>query len=256
MAEWLYGRHAVEEALRAGRRKFHRVLLAEAPGSDKGSAARYGDIERMARERRIPVENVPNQRLDALSRAGHHHQGVVAEASAFPYTPLQRAAEMCREAGSEAIVLFLDSIQDPQNFGTLLRAAEAAGVTAVVMMERRQVEVTPAVSNASAGAVEHLEVCQVNNLARAIDTLKEAGLWVYALQAEPGATIYTSADLTGPLGLVVGSEGQGVGRLVRERCDGVIALPMRGSVESLNAAVAGSIALYEALRQREVKRKT
>jgi 23S rRNA (guanosine2251-2'-O)-methyltransferase len=251
MAEWLYGRHAVEEALKVGKRKVHRVLLAAPAASEKGQhAPRFTEIERITRAQKVPLETVPAQRLEAVSRAGHHHQGVVAEVSSFPYTPLPAVAELCRAAGNGAIVLFLDSIQDPQNFGTLLRTADAVGVTAVVMLERRQVEVTPSVSNASAGAVEHLQVCQANNLARAIDTLKEAGLWVYALQAEPGATLYTSADLRGPLGLVVGSEGQGVGRLVRERCDGAIALPMRGSVESLNASVAGSIALYEALRQR------
>jgi 23S rRNA (guanosine2251-2'-O)-methyltransferase len=148
-------------------------------------------------------------------------------------------------------VLVLDSIQDPQNFGTLLRSAEAVGVTAVVMLDRRQVEVTPAVVNSSAGAVEHLQICLANNLSRAIESLQDAGLWVYALQTEQGGAVrYTTADLSGPVGLVVGAEGQGVGRLVRERCDGAIAIPMVGKVESLNAAVAGSIVLYEVLRQR------
>ena len=120
----------------------------------------------------------------------------------------------------------------------------------MVILDRRQVEVTPAVSNASAGAVEHLRVCLANNLSRAIDELKETGMWVYALQAERGAQTYTQADFRGALGLVVGSEGRGVGRLVRERCDGALAIPMRGKIESLNAAVAGSVVLYEALRQR------
>ena len=253
MSEWLYGRHAVEEALRAGRRRIARVLVAEGgkrqrPGEQ--GMGRLGGIEETARAARIPVERVPGARLDALTRVGHHHQGVVAEATPFPYTPLPEVVGLCREAGARALVLVLDSIQDPQNFGSLLRSAEAVGVTAVVMLDRRQVEVTPAVVNASAGAVEHLHVCLANNLPRAIGELQEAGLWVYALQDEPGATLYTEADLRGSVGLVVGSEGQGVGRLVRERCDGAIALPMRGKVESLNAAVAGSIALYEALRQR------
>lgn len=257
MAEWLYGRHAVEEALRARRRKVHRVLLADTArggkgraGQDDSAVGRLAEIERLARAAEVAVERAPTARLDIVSRAGHHHQGAAAEVSSFPYTSLPDAVKMCREARSDALVLFLDTIQDPQNFGTLLRSAEAAGVTAVVMLDRRQVEVTAAVSNASAGAVEHLQVCRVNNLPRAIEALQEAGLWVYALQAEPGASLYTSTDLRGPIGLVVGSEGQGVGRLVRERCDAAIQLPMRGSVESLNAAVAGSIALYEVLRQR------
>jgi 23S rRNA (guanosine2251-2'-O)-methyltransferase len=252
MAEWLYGRHAVEEALRAGRRKVFRVLLSEgAKGQKPGEhAGRLGEIERAARAAGAQIERVAPARLDALARVGHHHQGVGAEVSPFKYASVSEVVELCKKAGPEALALVLDSIQDPQNFGTLLRSAEAAGVTAVVMLDRRQVEVTPAVVNASAGAVEHLQVCLANNLSRAIDGLKEVGLWVYALQAEPGATPFSAADLRGALGLVVGSEGQGVGRLVRERCDGAIALPMRGKVESLNAAVAGSIVLYEALRQR------
>jgi 23S rRNA (guanosine2251-2'-O)-methyltransferase len=256
MSEWLYGRHAVEEALKAGRRKVARVLLAEGgkgqrPGEQ--NKGRFGGIEEAARAARVAVERVPVGRLDALVRVGHHHQGVAAEVSPFPYTPLPDLVRLCREAGPGALALVLDSIQDPQNFGTLLRSAEAVGVTGVVMLDRRQVEVTPAVVNASAGAVEHLQVCLANNLARAIGELQEAGLWVYALQDEPEAALYGEADLRGPVGLVVGSEGQGIGRLVRERCDGAIALPMRGKVESLNAAVAGSIALYEVLRQRTGK---
>lgn len=251
MAEWLYGRHAVEETLRAGRRKVLRVLLSEGGRGAKGSPDDpLARIEAEARRQRIPLERVPPARLDALTRVGQHHQGVAAEVSGYPYSTLAEVVAMCREAGPNALVLLLDSIQDPQNFGTLLRSAEAVGVTAVVMLERRQVEVTAAVVNASAGAVEHLTVCQTNNLPRGIEALQEAGLWVYALQSEPGAVPFTMSDLKGPLGLVVGSEGSGVGRLVRERCDGALEIPMRGKIEALNAAVAGSIVLYEALRQR------
>jgi 23S rRNA (guanosine2251-2'-O)-methyltransferase len=181
---------------------------------------------------------------------GHHHQGLAAEVSPFPYISLAETVELCESVGNEALVLVLDALQDPQNFGTLLRTAEAVGVTAIVMLDRRQVEVTPAVSNASSGAVEHLRICLANNLTRAIDDLKGAGLWVYALQAEENAKPYTAADLRGPTGLVVGSEGKGVGQLVRRHCDAALAIPMRGRVESLNAAVAGSVVLYEALRQR------
>ncbi|HEY0070942.1 MAG TPA: 23S rRNA (guanosine(2251)-2'-O)-methyltransferase RlmB [Chloroflexia bacterium] len=251
MSEWLYGRHAVEETLRAGRRKVLRVSLSEGGRGGKGAPDEpLARIEAEARRQRIPLERVPTARLDALTRVGQHHQGVAAEVSGYPYSTLAEVAAMCREAGPNALVLLLDAIQDPQNFGTLLRSAEAVGVTAVVMLERRQVEVTAAVVNASAGAVEHLTVCQTNNLPRGIEALQEAGLWVYALQSEPGAVPFTMSDLKGPLGLVVGSEGSGVGRLVRERCDGALEIPMRGKIESLNAAVAGSIVLYEALRQR------
>jgi 23S rRNA (guanosine2251-2'-O)-methyltransferase len=227
------------------------VLLAESTkGQKPDQANRLGEIERAARKAGAQLERVPPARLDALTRVGHHHQGVAAEVSPFRYASLAEIVELCRQQGSRALVLILDSLQDPQNFGTLLRTSDAVGVTAIVMLDRRQVEVTPAVSNASAGAVEHLQICLANNLPRAIEELQEAGLWVYALQAEEGATLYTRADLKGPVGLVVGSEGRGVGRLVRERCDGALAIPMRGKIESLNAAVAGSLVLYEVLRQR------
>ena len=266
MSEILYGKHSVLEALRARRRKIHRVFIAEPargpgpqPEKGKGSraprggddaGARHPDVETEARSAGVTVERVLPARLDAMTRVGQHHQGIAAEVSAFKYDTLAETVERCRASGPEALVLVLDTLQDPQNFGTLLRTSEAIGVTAVVILDRRQVEVTPAVSNASAGAVEHLRVCLANNLSRAIDDLKETGMWVYALQAEPGAQPYAQADLSGPLGLVVGSEGRGVGRLVRERCDGALEIPMRGKIESLNAAVAGSVVLYEALRQR------
>jgi len=251
MPEWLYGRHAVEEALRAGRRKVFRVLLADG-GKDGKQERDVGpaEIERLATRAGAQVERVPRTRLDTLTKVGQHHQGVAAEVTPFNYTGMAETVQLCREAGSQALVVILDSLQDPQNFGTLLRSAEAAGVTAVVMLDRRQVEVTPAVVNASAGAVEHMNICLANNLSRAIQELQEAGLWVYALQAEPDAMLYTQADLSGPLALVVGSEGRGIGRLVRERCDGALRIPMQGSIESLNAAVAGSIVLYEVVRQR------
>lgn len=250
MAEWIYGRHGVAEALRAGRRKVFRVLLAEAARGGKKPDAGQVHFEEAARRVGAALERVPPARLDALTRVGHHHQGVAAEVAPFPYESISETVELCREAGSQALVLVLDALQDPQNFGTLLRSAEAAQVTAVLMLDRRQVEVTPAVVNASAGAVEHLHICLANNLPRAIETLQEAGLWIYALSAGEGTTLYTAMDLRGPVGLVVGSEGQGVGRLVQERCDGALAIPMLGKIESLNAAVAGSIALYEVVRQR------
>ena len=251
MTEWLYGKHAVEEMLAAGRRRVFRILLADSSrGANRNDASTPGNIERAAREKRVPLERVPPSRLDVLTRVGHHHQGAAAEVSPFSYSSLADVEALCREAGQKALVLLLDQVQDPQNFGTLLRTAEAVGVTAVVMLDRRQVEVTPAVVNASSGAVEHLHVCLANNLPRAIENLQEAGLWVYALSAEAGAPTYTAVDLKGQVCLVVGSEGKGISKLVRERCDGALAIPMRGRVESLNAAVAGSLVLYEALRQR------
>jgi 23S rRNA (guanosine2251-2'-O)-methyltransferase len=147
-------------------------------------------------------------------------------------------------------MLLLDHLQDPQNVATLLRTAEALGVDGVVMPAHRAAGVTPAVVNASAGAVEHLRIVQETNLVRAMQALQEAGLWLAGVELAPGAKLYVEADLTGPLGLVVGSEGEGMSRLVRETCDFLIYLPMAGKVNSLNAAVAGSVALYEVWRQR------
>ncbi len=253
----------MREAVQGGR-TVHRLLLAAgsapapatATGRGKGGGpaprppALMTEFVELARARRIPVEHVPALQLDQLTNHANH-QGVVAQAAPYRYTPWGDLLERVQAAGADALVLLLDSLQDPQNFGTLLRTAEAAGVTGVVLPEHRAVSVTPAVVNASAGAVEHLAVAQVTNLARAIEDLQGVGLWVWALDTEPPTTPYTAADLTGPLGLVVGAEGAGVGRLVRARCDGALSLPMHGQIASLNAAVAGSIMLYEALRQRQ-----
>ena len=236
----LYGRNAVREALRASRR-IHRVLIAEGThGLDEHVAA--------ARERRIPVQYGPRQTLDQW--AGAHHQGIAAEADPFPYVTLDRVLEIGTERGEPALVLVLDSLQDPQNFGTLLRTAQACGVHGVLIPEHRAVGVTPGVSNASAGAVEHLAVARVTNLARALRSVKDHGVWVYGLAAE-ASDPYWQVDLRGPVALVVGSEGHGLSRLVRETCDGVITIPMTPhAVESLNAAVAGSLVVYDAFRQR------
>ncbi|GAC1315249.1 MAG: 23S rRNA (guanosine(2251)-2'-O)-methyltransferase RlmB [Chloroflexota bacterium] len=236
----LYGRNAVREALRAPRH-IHRVLIAEGThGLEEHIAA--------ARERQIPMQYGPRQTLDEW--VGAHHQGIAAEAEAFPYVTVDRILGIAQERGEPPFVLVLDSLQDPQNFGTLLRTAQASGVHGVVIPEHRAVAVTPGVSNASAGAVEHLAVARVTNLSRALRSLKERGVWVYGLAAD-ATEPYWQADLRGPAALVVGSEGHGISRLVRETCDVVITIPMASdAVESLNAAVAGSLVVYDAFRQR------
>lgn len=242
--EWLYGRNAVREALR-GRRAPRALLLAE--GVRRSGSV--GEILQLAGRRGLRAEERPAAELQDLA-GPVNHQGVLLLASAYTYADFE--ATVAAAAGSEPLYLLLDSLQDPQNFGTLLRSAEAAGVSAVIIPEHRQVGVTPAVVNASSGAVEHLAVAPVTNLSRAIERLKAAGVWVAGLEEAPGATPPWQADLRGPLALVVGSEGEGLSRLVREHCDFLLALPMLGQVASLNAAVAGSIALYEVLRQRQV----
>jgi 23S rRNA (guanosine2251-2'-O)-methyltransferase len=241
----LYSRHGVRESLRAGRRSFQRLLIAE--GVDDAPILR--DIRTLAGKHRVSVHV---GRRDAMNNVTPQHQGVLLEAGDYPYVDIDDILAHAAAKGEAPFVLVLDALQDPQNFGTLIRAAEATGVHGVVIAERRSVSVTPAVVNASSGAVEHMRVAQVVNLTRAIEQLKKADVWVWALDGGPDAKSLFTSDLRGPLALVVGSEGDGVHRLVRETSDFVVALPMRGQIESLNAATAGAVALYEALRQRSV----
>ncbi len=242
--EFLYGRHAVHEALRAGRRRIYRLLIAE----NLQPRPILERIRALAAERGIPILSVPRARLDAIADG---HQGVVAEADPYPYVGLEQAWAESAGRPDPPFWLALDCLQDPQNFGTLLRTAEAVGVHAVLFPEHRSARVTPAVVNASAGAVEHLRVVQVTNLVRALERLKTQGVWIVGLQQDPRAIRYDQADLSGPIALVVGNEESGIRPLVRRACDVLIYLPMRGRVASLNAATAGAIALYEIARRRD-----
>lgn len=241
--DYVYGRHAALEALR-GPRGVKRLLLA-------ASVHRSGvaDLLALAEQRGVPVATVDRRRLDDLA-AGHNHQGVLAEALPFAYSALEQLVDVATTAGAAPLLLALDSLQDPQNFGTLLRTALASGAHGVLIPEHRAVGVTPAVARASAGAVEHLPVARVTNLVRALQWLKECGVWTYGLAAGVGQPFW-QIDWQAPSLVVVGSEGHGVGRLVRGTCDAMVQVPMAaGALESLNAAVAGSLVLYEAFRQR------
>jgi 23S rRNA (guanosine2251-2'-O)-methyltransferase len=243
MKEYIYSRNAVYEALRAGRRDIFKVLVAEG-AQEKG---RLAEIIKRAKEQRITVEHVPRGRLDKVHQ---NHQGVVAELSEYQYSDILEMLEDARVKNEQPFILLLDSLNDPQNFGTLLRTAEAVGVHGVVIPLAHTVEVTPAVVNASSGASEHLRVAR-SNLAQAIDTLKEENVWMVGLDQD-GETIgeKTQRHLRGAVGLVVGSEGEGIRQLTRSKCDILLQLPMRGRIESLNAAVAGSVALYLAFMAR------
>ncbi|RLC68337.1 MAG: 23S rRNA (guanosine(2251)-2'-O)-methyltransferase RlmB [Chloroflexi bacterium] len=247
MRELLYGRNAVRECLRAGRRTVYKVLLAEGV-KESGTVA---DILNTARGQGIVPQRVERRQLDGLGDV--NHRGVAAEVEPYPYSDPEEMLKVAEERGDRPLLLLLDCLQDPQNLGTLLRTAEAVGVHGVIIPKRRAVAVTPAVVNASAGAVEHLLVARVTNVVQAMDRLKAANVWVVGLEDVPEAQLYHRADLNIPLALVVGSEGGGMRRLVRERCDFLIRLPMRGRIGSLNASVAGSIALYEIWRQREAE---
>jgi 23S rRNA (guanosine2251-2'-O)-methyltransferase len=243
--ELLAGRNSVHEALRAGRRQIRRVLVAQG-AQERGTLA---DLVAAAAARRVPVEYVDRGQLDRAA-GDLHHQGVLAEVTPYPYVDLSEMVLLAQQRQEHPFLLALDAVQDPQNVGTLLRTAEVVGVHGVLLPSRRAAHITPAVSRASAGAVEHLLVGQVTNLVRALDDLKSAGVWVVGVEAHPQAVDYASADLNMPLVLVLGSEGAGMHRLVAEHCDLLLQLPMRGQINSLNVAVAGSVLLYHAWMAR------
>jgi len=242
MKEFIYGRNPVYETLRARRRDVFRLHVAEGV-QDKG---RLTEILALAAKRKIPVERVPRARLDKLSES---HQGLALEASAYPYVALEDILENAKTRSESLFVLILDTLQNPQNLGTIIRTAEAVGVHGVLIPTRRAAEITPAVVSASAGASEHMLVAQAN-LAQAIVELKEANAWVVGLDESPESKTPSEIRLDGPLAVVVGSEGEGIRPLIRQSCDFLLRLPMQGQIESLNAAVAGSVALYLAYLAR------
>ena len=245
MKEWIIGRNPVAEVLQAKRRQVFRLLFASGI-EEKG---RIPEIRKLAQTRKIPIEAVPREKLNAM---GENPQGVALEVSAYPYIDISDILERAKTLNEDLFVLVLDVIQNPQNLGTLLRSAEAAGVHGVIIPQHRSAEVTPAVVTASAGASEHMLIAQAN-LARTLEDLKKESVWVVGLEGGEGAKPVGTVPLTGPLALVVGNEGEGMRQLVRESCDFLLALPMRGKIESLNAAVAGSIAIYLTLIEREKK---
>ncbi len=246
MPDILYGRNAVQEALRAGRRTFQRVLVS----SGAQETGTLGELVRLAESMQVPVERIDRHDLDRQLRQVNH-QGVALECGEYPYVELEDCLALADERNKPALLLMLDHLQDPQNVGTLLRTAEAVGVHGVVLPGRRAAEVTPAVVNASSGATEHLRITVVSNLAQTIKEVQRAGVWVVGVEEDEQAQLYNEADLDIPLALVLGAEGTGLARLTRERCDFLVKLPMYGRIESLNVAVAGSILLYYARGTRQ-----
>ncbi len=248
MSEYIWGRNPILETLHSARR-VRRILLAEGVREAPAIATMIEEAER----RHIPIEVVPRNRLDQLSK-GAVHQGCVAQVAERTYATIDDILAHAASKNEPPFLVVLDTIQDVNNLGSLLRTAEAAGIHGIIIPEHRAAEVNATVVKTSAGASEHLLIARETNLTRAIDYLKKQQVWVIGLVGE-AQTLYTQADLTGPLALVVGNEGKGISRLVREHCDLLIKLPMHGSINSLNAAIAGSIALYEALRQRSVRQQ-
>lgn len=243
--EWIWGRNPVWEVLRGEKRQAYQLRIARGAKVE----GRLKEILDLSRERALPVTEVPRETLNGVS---NHHQGIVLQAEEYPYVGLDVVLATAQDRNEPPLVLFLDTLKDPQNLGSLIRTAELVGAHGVVLPHRRTATVTPAVVSASSGASEHIHVVQAN-LAQTISLLKEQGLWVVGLEGGPEARLPGEIDLDGPLAVVVGSEAEGMRSLVRSSCDFLLRLPMRGEIDSLNAAVAGSVALYFVWQARGFK---
>ena len=242
MKEYIYGRNPVLETLLSNRRQYFQLLMAEGVRNDD----RLEKILSLARKRNIPTAKVPRQKLDSM---GDNPQGIVLEVSEFPYVSLQDVIDKANRSDDPLFVLILDTLQNPQNLGTLIRTAESVGVHGVIIPAHRAAGVTPAVVSASAGATEHMLVVQ-SNLSQAISELKHLNSWVVGLDESQDSLPPSQIDLNGSLVIVVGSEGEGLRSQVRKNCDFLMRLPMQGNIASLNASVAGSVALYLAYLAR------
>lgn len=242
--EYLYRRNAVLEALRGSRRTLHRLWLQRGAQDEQLAA-----LEAEAGARGVGVSYTSKEKLGGMAQDGSH-QGAVLEVGPYPYSSIDDILAHAAVHRERPFLLLLDLLHGPHNIGALLRTAESCGVHGVIMQDRRAPDITPAVIIYSAGAAEHLRVAQVTNLVSAMRRLKEEEIWLAGLDLDEAAQPLQRVDLNMALGLVVGHEGQGMRRLVRETCDFLLRLPMRGRVESLNASIAGSIALYQAWQAR------
>ncbi len=243
MREILYGRNAARECLRARRRHVHKVLLADTVEP----AAIIDEIVVLASRSKILVQRVSRKTLDNLAKG---HQGVALEVGAYPTVAVEDILNRAAKLQKPPFVVALDHLEDPHNLGAIVRTAEVVGVHGLIIPRQRSASVTPAVVNASAGAAEHMWVAEVPNLVQALEKLKQANVWLAGVEDTPTSMIYSQANLTGAVAVVIGGEGKGMSRLVRETCDFLIKLPMRGQIESLNASVAAGLILYEVWRAR------
>ena len=235
------GRNAVMEALK-GSRSVNKLMIAN--GSTEGSIK---EIVAVAKDKGVNIQYWDRSKLDSIAR-GIRHQGVLAQVAPVQYAELEDILQVAKDRNEPPFIVLLDELEDPHNLGAILRTADAAGVHGVLIPKHRSCPLSATVAKTSAGAVEHVPVARVGNLVQTIKKLKQEGLWVAA--ADMDGKDYYDTDLTGPLLLIIGSEGQGVGRLVKEQCDFVVRIPMVGKINSLNASVAGSILMYEAMKQR------
>lgn len=235
------GRNAVIEAYRAGR-PIDKLFVLD--GCQDGPIL---TIKREAKAKGTPVKFVTKERLDQLSETGHH-QGVIAYAAAYEYAEVEEILENARKKGEPPFLFLLDNIEDPHNLGAIIRTANLAGAHGVIVPKNRAAGLTAVVAKTSAGALNFTPVARVTNLAKTIEDLKKEGIWFVC--ADMGGTQMYDLNLTGPIGLVIGNEGEGVGRLVREKCDMIASIPMKGDIDSLNASVATGVLAYEIVRQR------
>jgi 23S rRNA (guanosine2251-2'-O)-methyltransferase len=245
--EVLYGFHPVMEALSAGRRSLHLLTVDRAVPS-----ARQIPVLELAEKQRVPRQTVTTDQIRAVC-GSNQHQGIALAVSPLPTDSMESILAQAGHDDRACLWVLLDSIVDPQNLGAIVRTAHCAGVDAMVIPRDRAVGATPAVSKSSAGALEHMRLCRVTNLAGAIQWLKKKGVWVAGLAMQSDRTVF-EADLKGPLALVVGGEEKGLRPLVRRQCDYLVSIPMRGRVDSLNASAAAAVVLYEAFRQRRPPR--
>ncbi|MBC2057718.1 23S rRNA (guanosine(2251)-2'-O)-methyltransferase RlmB [Listeria booriae] len=239
--EWIVGRNPVSEVLKS-ERDIHKILIAE--GSQKGSMQQ---IIGAAKERKIQVQIVPKSKIDKIVSGSH--QGVAAQVAAYQYAELDDLFAKAEEREEMPFFIILDELEDPHNLGSIMRTADAVGAHGIIIPKRRSVGLTQTVAKASTGAIEHIPVARVTNISRTMEDLQKRGLWIFGTDAS-GSSDYRTMDANMPLALVIGSEGFGMSRLVREKCDFLVHLPMRGAVTSLNASVAASVLMYEIYRKR------
>lgn len=236
----IVGRNPVTEALRSGR-EIDKLMVSSEEGSMKKILAK-------AKERRIPVMKVEKSAIDRIAE-GKAHQGVAAYVSAYAYAELEDIFRIAEERGEDPFIIILDNLEDPHNLGAIMRTAECAGAHGIIIPKRRACGLTEVVAKASAGAIEYMPCVKVTNIAQAIEELKERGVWVAA--CDMGGQEYYKADLKGKLAVVIGSEGSGISRLVKEKCDFVVSMPMVGRITSLNASNAAAVIIYEVRKQRD-----
>ena len=239
--EILYGTHPVMEALKAGRRRFFEIYVT----NDK-EVQKHNPVLALSQKRGIPVKGLPSGQIRALCQSDKH-QNTAAKVSPYPYVSLSLKKQS--ETGSPALLVLLDHIQDPMNLGAVIRSALCVGADYVIIPKDRSAGATPAVSSASAGALEHIRLAQVTNLVHTVENLKQNGVWIYGLDRSGRESVY-GVDFTAPTGIIIGGEEKGIRPLVQKSCDQLVFIPQVGEFNSLNASVAGAVVLYEAFRQR------